>query len=464
MKKTEELVKNTAIISIGKMGTQLVNFLLLPLYTSRLTTEAYGTFDFIITIATFIIPIMTMLMEESMFRFLIDCKNDEEREKIISHTFIYCLSSLMIILLISIPIILFFKYKLGYSILLYCLSMLLIALSNALARGLGKITLYSLSNFLSSFGIILLNIILIVCFNLEFTALLTSSVVANCAAAFYVFTKLHVWRYFKLHTFDKKLIKDMLKFSVPLVPNTISWTVINASDRLVIMGFSGASANGLYSVAYKFPNLINTFYSFFNIAWSETSAKIVRDNDYDYFEKIYDTVRRGVFSITLLLITGLQMIYPIFINETYMESINYVPILAVSIYYTSISAFYGGFFTAYKNTKILGTTSFAAACINLSVNLLLYRFIGVYAAAISTLVASLFLYWYRRQKTKKYMSITYKKEWYVEIGFILVMLLFYLCTRKVNFIAFCLSILLACWLNKDILKATVLMVKIRVFN
>lgn len=62
MGKSGELIKNTAIISIGKMGTQVVNFLLLPLYTAKLTTEAYGNFDYVTTIALFLVPLMTMLM------------------------------------------------------------------------------------------------------------------------------------------------------------------------------------------------------------------------------------------------------------------------------------------------------------------------------------------------------------------------------------------------------------------
>ena len=91
MGKSSELLKNTAIISIGKMGTQVVNFLLLPLYTAKLTTEAYGNFDYVTTIAFFLVPLMTLLMEESMFRFLIDSKTDKEKKTIISHTFLFCL-------------------------------------------------------------------------------------------------------------------------------------------------------------------------------------------------------------------------------------------------------------------------------------------------------------------------------------------------------------------------------------
>ena len=53
MNQKRELIKNTLIISIGKFSTQIVSFLLLPLYTSLLTTSEYGAYDFLNTISIF---------------------------------------------------------------------------------------------------------------------------------------------------------------------------------------------------------------------------------------------------------------------------------------------------------------------------------------------------------------------------------------------------------------------------
>lgn len=351
MGKSGELLKNTAIISIGKMGTQVVNFLLLPLYTAKLTTEAYGNFDYVTTIASFLVPLMTMLMEESMFRFLIDSKTDKEKETIISHTFLFCFVSGFVTSLIIGIASWIFNYSLGYAILIYCVSSLFIALSNALARGTGHIGLYSMSNFFVSITIILLNLVLILGFHQGFYALMASACVANVVAALFVLTKLKFWGYIDIKDYRSNVTKKMLAYSIPLVPNTISWSVINASDRLVIMNFLGASANGLYSIAYKFPNLISTFYNFFNIAWRETSAKIVRDNDVKEFDKIYRMVKAAILAITIMLIAAIRYIYPFFINVQYQESIVYVPILAISIYYTSLSAFYGGVFRHTKKQR-----------------------------------------------------------------------------------------------------------------
>ena len=99
--REKKLIKNTIIIAIGKMSTQIISFLLLPLYTSILATEEYGVYDLIVAIATFIIPLITILMEDSMFRFLIDCKDDKEKKKVITQPTIYVVISSVIFLLIA---------------------------------------------------------------------------------------------------------------------------------------------------------------------------------------------------------------------------------------------------------------------------------------------------------------------------------------------------------------------------
>ena len=201
------------------------------------------------------------------------------------------------------------------------------------------------------------------------------------------------------------------------------------------MNFLGASANGLYSIAYKFPNLISTFYNFFNIAWRETSAKIVRDNDINEFKKIYKMIKAAMLAVTILLIAVIRYVYPIFINVQYQESIVYVPILAISIYYTSLSSFYGGIFSAYKETKILGTTSTYAAIINLVVDFALFKFIGIYAAAISTLASSLFLYTYRKFKMKKFFNAYEKNDISILMVVLFLFLLFYINNKVLNIVA-----------------------------
>ena len=77
MSKEKQLMKNTAIITIGKVCTQMISFFLLPLYTAIFTTDEYGIVDLFNTIVACILPIVTLQIEQGLFRFLIDTRDDD---------------------------------------------------------------------------------------------------------------------------------------------------------------------------------------------------------------------------------------------------------------------------------------------------------------------------------------------------------------------------------------------------
>ena len=96
MNKKKQLAKNTIIIFFGKVCTQLISFLLLPLYTAYLATSEYGIVDLIQTYVTLLVPIITLELEMSIFRWLIDSRGkDKETKKLISNDFYILFLSLV---------------------------------------------------------------------------------------------------------------------------------------------------------------------------------------------------------------------------------------------------------------------------------------------------------------------------------------------------------------------------------
>lgn len=402
----KELAVNTIIIGIGKFSTQIISFLLLPLYTTVLSTEEYGTFDLIITISTFVLPLITLLMEESMFRFLIDCKTEDDKKTVISQTVIYCTISSIIFFLIAIVVGKVFNVK--YMIIgsIYVFTCVISAIRNSLVRGLGKIKTYTLINFASSVIDIILKIIFIAVLKIGIYGLLLSAIIGSNIASLIVFFSFKVYKYVSMENCNKDKMKEMIKYSIPLVPNSLSWTIINLSDRLVISHEMGTSANGIYSMAYKFPTLMDTIYGFFYTSWKESSAKAINDNDkHEFFNKIFRLLSKMMFSISIGIIACMPLVFNIFIKEAYREAYMYIPILIIATYYNNMSGYFGGIFSAYKDTKIMGTTTIIAAVVNLVVNILLIKFIGIYAAAISTLISCMVVYYYRKIKVSKYIKL-----------------------------------------------------------
>jgi len=272
MNEQKRLLKNTGIIAIGNLSTKLVSFLLLPLYTAVLSTSEYGIIDYIISISIFCAPAISLLMEESMFRFLIDCRNEEDKTNVISMALMYILAGGIVFVLIAIPVLGIIKYQYSFYLIVYVLSVVISGMISALLRGIGRTDKYAIYNFLMSFCQLVLNVLFIAVFYWGVRGMLLASIVSHFLFSIVYITRLRLWNYISFKKLDKKLAKEMIKYSIPLIPNKLSWTIINLSDRIIIMNVIGSEASGLYAVSYKFPNLMDTVYGFFYQSWKESSG------------------------------------------------------------------------------------------------------------------------------------------------------------------------------------------------
>ena len=453
MNQKKQLLVNTIIIAIGKLSTQVISFLLLPLYTSKLTPSEYGTYDLLVTISTFLLPIITMLMEESMFRFLIDAEDFKAKKKVITATIFYTTVGALVFCLISGIVLAIMKYEYAAVFILFILSNIILGLSNALARGMGKIKLYSLSNFILGASTIVLNIVFIVSLKLGVSGLLWSNTIANSATAIIVLLKLHLPQFISKKDLSRKTLSEMLRYSIPLVPNNLSWIIISLSDRLMLSFMTGTDANGIYSVANKFPNIVYTCYGFFSTAWKESAARILKeDNKSAYYNSIYKDIKFFLKAIVLGLIAVMPFAFPILVDSSYSDAYVYIPILVISIYYTNMSNFYGGIFTAYKDTKIMGSTTVMAAITNIVINLIFIPKFGIYAATFSTLISNFMVYVYRRVRLTDYIRLKEKFNYVFWILLVITLASYYYNNMITNVITFIVVLAYCIFTNWNLLK------------
>ncbi len=450
MNQKKQLLKNTAIIAIGKLSTQIVSFLLLPLYTAKLSTEEFGTYDFFVTLSVFLLPIITLLMEESMFRFLIDADDLKSKKRTITATIVYTAVGTVIFTILAAIIMGIIHYEYAVIFIIFIISNILLGLSNALSRGMGKVNLYSLSNFILGVITIILNILFIVTFKLGVNGLLWSNIIANTATAVIMFYKLHLPQFVSKKDFSRETLGKMIRYSAPLVPNNLSWVIISLSDRLMLTQMTGADSNGIYAVANKFPNIVYTCYGFFSTAWKESAARILKEeNKSQYYNSIYKDVKFFLKAIVLGLIAIMPLAFPLLVNKSYNDAYKYIPILIISIYYTNMSNFYGGIFTAYKNTKIMGSTTAVAAVINIVINIIFIPKFGIYAETFSTLISNIVVYFYRRYKIMDYIKLKEKFNYVFWILLVITLITYYKNNMILNIIVFLLVVAYCIFTNKN---------------
>ena len=375
MGEARRLIKNTGIIAVGGMATKLVQFLLLPLYTTVLAPAEYGAVDYLNTIALFCVPVASLLMDEALFRFLIDCKTEEDRRRAVTATIgVLAVGCVLFAVLMGVLELVFHPESFWWIVALVYAGVLLQVVS-ALLRGFGDTTGYALANFLASAIMIVLNVLFIAVLRWGVSGMLAATVIAQGGVALVFAARKRVWRFVDLRAIDRAFMGRLIRYSVPLIPNKVSWTIMNMLDRLVIMMAIGPAAAGLYAVAYKFPNVMDQIYGFFYQSWKESSARALNssEDEVSFYNRIYRALRRLMMSVVLGMTALMPFIYDLLIDWQYHEGILYVPILLLATYLSNISGFYGGIFTAHKDTRIMGTTTIVSALACLVLNLLLIR-------------------------------------------------------------------------------------------
>ena len=406
MDENRRLIRNTGLIALGNLGTRIVSFLLLPLYTSLLSPSEYGMIDYIVSISIFCVPFVSALMDESMFRFLIDCKTDAQQREVISLAAAAVGVGSVAFLALGIPVMRLLRFSYAPLLCMYILASVLMVMTGALLRGIGRTDHYAVFNFATGALNIALNVMFVAVLRWGVAGMLSACVVSQALLSALALMRIRIWKFVSFRGLDGAKLREMLRYSAPLIPNKISWSIINLSDRVMLKNMVGASASGLYAVSYKFPNMMDMVYGFFYQAWKESSAR-ARDGEDEagFYNYIYRSVRRLMFSLVLGMTAFLPMVYGALVAPAFHESMRYVPVLLYATYFSNMSGFYGGIFTAYMNTKVMGVTTVAAALINLAVNFAAIHRFGIWAAAASTLIANVAVYLYRRVKLKDYVAL-----------------------------------------------------------
>jgi len=459
MDKKKQLAKNTIIIFFGKVCTQLISFFLLPLYTSYLATEEYGLVDLIQTYVTLLVPIITLELEMSIFRYLVDARgSDKDTKRLLSNNFFVLFVSLSIFSILYIIVSCFITIPFRWLILIDIIVCVLSGNFLQVVRGFGRTIDYSISCILTGLTTVVSNIILICFVHMGAEGMIISMALANGICSLYLFLRLKLYQKINFKLIDFSELKEMYRYSIPLIPNGISWWIVNVSDRSIISFVLGASANGLYAISNKFPTIISSLTGIFNLSWSESAALHINEKDRDeFFSDIFNTVVKLFTSLGVGMIACMPFVFPLMIDAKYSDAYNYIPALVLGTVFNVVICLYSQVYLAKKLSKQVASTAILGAVINIVVNILFIKQIGLYAASLSTAISYFVMMLYRHIDLKKYVSIKIEKGLILKTIFIFTwaIVLYY----QNNFIFNILNLIVVCLyaflLNKSFLKTSV---------
>ena len=422
MKREEKLIKNTIIIAIGNFLPRLASFIVLPILTGYLTQEEYGTYDLITVLVSLLLPAVTLQIQTAAFRFLIDVRGDlKEEKRIVTNIFAFTFPVSIIALIILYFALFQLEPLVRWLICIYFIFDILVNTARQIVRGLSKNMDYSISAIIGSCGRLLFALVFVLWLRTGLVGA-TLTLIASVAVEFlYLIFRTRLHRYIDFSLLSKSTVKKLLKYSWPMVPNSMSMWVMRLSDRLVVTFFMGVAANAVYSVANKIPQLLMIAANTFDMAWQENASMASKDDDAStYYTQMFRAVFDFMAGVFGLLVAVAPIMFSLLIQGDYEDAYCHMTILFLAIFFLSIAAYLGGVYVAYKKTTSVGITTALAAVCNLVFDIATIQWIGLYAASGSTLISYLFLCIYRMIDLKKFVDIRYDLKRIVIVVLVLI--------------------------------------------
>ncbi len=405
--KSKQLAIDTILFGISTFGSKILLFLLTPLYTAVLLTTEYGVADLINTTVNLIYPLLTLAITDATLRYALD--KGCSKKAVLGNSLVITVVSILILLAfypaisaIDSEITQQLSKHWGYFIATYAMYTLHLCLANFI-KGIGKTKLFAIQGIVLTLTVIICNIYFLLVVKNGLQGYLLSLIISLAVPTVMMFFAGEIYKYIIPFKLDKVLLCDMLKYSIPMIPTLLAWSINMYINKYMLIGMlpngEGLGESGIFSVANKIPSLLTAVLSVFTQAWQLSAISNVNDSDEsDYYTKIY-----GMMHILSLL--GCLVIIPlakpasvILFDESYYSAWQHIPFLTMSAFFSCLCGFLASAFRAYKKTGQLFLSVAIGAVVNIILNLFLISTIGVVGASIAT-AASFLVTWIVRMYT-----------------------------------------------------------------
>lgn len=416
-KKYKKLMTNTVLFAINALSTKLISFVLVPLYTAYMSAGEYGVIDMAQTVVSLVTPIATLSIADAAIRFMI--KDRERSDEYSAISFAITILSIPIVCILTPLLNLSVFGGLGHYGIWFIVSYTtgaLLGLMGQVARGFDEIKLIPFSAFCSSIATLAGAFLCIVWAGLGirgyFISLCVGQVIGIAAFVIGGESGKSILRGLKklyhrisLRESVKHYFSQMLKYSLPLVPNSLFWWIGTSVSRLFITGMLGIAASGMYAAASKIPNLLNTAYSIFLQAWQLSAFQELNSEG---VERFYSTVFRVLQASMSILCSLLSLLSPVIAalllqGETF-SSWPMIPILLLANLFSLYSSFYGTVYTSTMHTDFIMKTTFVVATATALLTPLMLALFGLIGACMATAISQAVVAIVRAIDSRKYID------------------------------------------------------------
>ncbi|MFC2089963.1 lipopolysaccharide biosynthesis protein [Bacteroidota bacterium] len=430
-------VKSTLIYSLGNIGIKVIGLILLPIYTEKFSTDEYGMWSILEITSQILVISFGLRLSTALIRFYVAEKDAKGKGKIIFTAFLTTLLSVVVLNLFTQFVTpdlsnLFFNTTEFASYFRYLFIWTSFEVFNQLFLDLirvkekpGFFILISLTKFIA---VLLVIIYLIVYRGMGIEGIiigqLTGSISLFLLALPFLFREMH-W------SFDLTVFRKLIRYGFPLIFSGISTFLLSVGDRYLVKYFLDYHEVGVYSLSYKFSNLVKILF----IQAFQRGFLPIAFNMYDkpdakrYFKKIFTYYVFMIFWVGLALsLLSKEIIYLVSSSETYYEAYKYIPLQTIAICFFGVQYFFMIGLHYALRTKIIAFVTVFVLAVNIGMNVLLIPRIGLYGAAITYIISGLLMLIFNYQQSQKYYPINY------ELGKVMTIIILSISLYSVSFL------------------------------
>lgn len=409
MDKYKKLASNTLVFAIGTFSSKLLTVILTAYYTRVMADGDFGGASLIQNAVNILVPIVTLSVDSAALRFALDKFSNKKgvfTTGIAVDIIGFGVFCLFVPVVKNITINDFNMGQYALALYLMLLGSSLRQLCQQFVRGKGSVKLYAVDGVLATATSAAATFLYLGVFKWGINGYIFAIFTSDILSVVFLFMGAQLWKYIDLGELRKSSVYPMLKYSIPLIPTVILWWIINTSDQYMVTYFKGVSLSGIYTAAYKIPNLVVVFAGIFINAWQLSAVdEYNRRGNSRFFTNVFNVYSGSLFVVGAVLITLSKFITSIYLGSEYYSSWQYEPILVIATIFSCLVNFYASVYMAKKKSVLSMLTAGVGAIINIVLNFVLIPSLGAYGAAIATAVSFVVVFLIRAKNTKQFVDI-----------------------------------------------------------
>jgi O-antigen/teichoic acid export membrane protein len=398
-RQIKQLLQDFVTYGFGQILTKVVGFFLLPVYTRLLTPSDYGVLALLAMFASLLFIFINVGMSTGIFRFYLDKEEPEYRDSVLFTAFVIMIvmaAPCLAIVVFRDPIARALFGQDGWSGLLVLATTtiyldLLLKLPFSSMRALRQSKRYSVLNVIQTMTELLLALTFVVGFRLGALGVVLGQFCGTSLMAVYLVPRLVLGL---RRSWSPAIAKGLLLFGLPLVPAGLATFVLTLTDRYMLKYFSTLDQVGLYSVGYRFGQIITFAVMAFQLAWPPfVFSQDKREDSGRLFARIATYYVVGLGTVCLLLDLFSREMFLVVVGPEFRTAYTVVGLIAASQFFFGLYNITSAGILLKRKTVYTALLVGAAAGVNLGLNFWFIPRFGMMGAAWTTLIAYGLLFW-----------------------------------------------------------------------